>query len=92
MIKMQDIHTLDADFEKLEISLFNKKNVLLGTVRYFDLAQFHKEHNKITRYFMKSLKGKKINIRLPDSPKVSPAKKSYRSGNLFMDYSSSEKL
>ena len=92
MIKMSDIHPVDADFEKLEISLLSEKNVLLGIVRCFDLLQLKEQHNEITGYFLESLKGKNINIRLPNSQKLSPAKKSYGSGNLFMEYSGSEKL
>ena len=92
MIKMSDVYAIDAGFENMEISLFGEKSVLLGTVRCFDVVQFREQYSEITRYFMESLEGKKINIHLPSSPNISPAKKSYGSGNLFMEFSSREKL
>ena len=91
MIKMSDICSIDADFERLEISFLSEKNVLLGTVRYFDLLQLKEKYNEMIGYFMESLEGKKINIRLPYPQKLSPEKKSYGSGNLFMEYSGGEK-
>lgn len=87
---MSNIHIIDANFQTMEISFFSEKNALLGTVRHFDPVKFWEQYAEIIKNFMESIKGKKINIYLPQSQKVSNSNKSYGNGSLFMDRSCAE--
>ncbi len=89
---MDDVFAVEVDYEKLIVSLLDENNALMGIIECSSTFQLLEKYSEITRYFMESIKGRRINIHFPLSQKVSPAKKSYGSGNLFMEYSGSEKL
>ncbi len=92
MIKMSDVYEIDADFENMKIFFIGEKNVLLGSIGFLSSDIFKEQHSKSIKVFMDSLQGKKINIHLPASTNISPTKKSYGKGSLFMEYSGREKL
>ena len=91
-IKMDDVFTVEADYERLIISLLGEDDTLMGTIEYSSIFQVLEQYSEFIQYFMESIEGKNINIYLPPSQKVFTTKKSYGTGNLFMEYSSGEKL
>lgn len=91
-IKMKDIHTIEADYEKMHIYLINDTGVILHVIKcisHFDLSNIYAD---LEKRFEESINGKNISICLSGGHESGVRNKSYKKGSSFMDFSSSDNL
>jgi hypothetical protein len=86
-IKMNDISMIEADYEKLHISLINDTGVLLHTIKCVSHLDLLQKYTELTAHFVDSTKGKQMSICISGGHETSFSSKNYIKGSSFMDYS-----
>ena len=91
-IKMDDVFAIEADYEKMHISLLNSRRGPIHVIKCFSYFHLLDLHTQLVKSFEKALDGKNILIVLPMDHGIQTTKKSYKGGSLYMDFSTREKL
>jgi len=93
MIRLDEVNSIECDYEKLEISLLDKYDKSLHTIECFTTFEHLEKFQELTHYFIKSINGSKINIKIttPQKKLITTLTK-YKGGSLFMHFSSSERI
>lgn len=91
-IKMDDVFSIDADYEKMHISLFNKSGEVIYNIKCFSYFDISDTFSKLSKRFRETIDGKKILIVLPSDRESQTTKKDYKRGSLYMDFSVGKEL
>ena len=92
MIKLDEVHSIEADYQMLEISFFNQHDRPIYTIKCLSTFELLEKFQELTRNFIKSINGHKIIVHLPTAPKPPTSPTKYKGGSLFMDFSSTERI
>lgn len=90
IIKMIDVSSIEADFEKMEISLLGKSGGSLGSMECSNVYFLMERFGEMTKYLNESIKGRGIVVHLPHSQKIAISNNSGKCDSLFMDFSSGQ--
>ena len=86
-IKMNDIHTLEADYENMSISLIDDTGVSLHIIKCFSPLDVSRRYAEFSRLFEESIKGREISVKISGDYELESKNKRHQRCHSFMEYS-----